>query len=114
MSQCTPLGFRFQWHAHIEPHDLPIYETWGPLQYASTIPALGRMASWHNGPIQLFGPTSMPGRLELATLGCIYAPSPISRFGEENDGAVGKVRSDLRKTDPERSIISCTGGREKY
>ena len=42
---------------------------------------------------------------------------PISRFGEENDGAVGKVRLDLRKQNLERSIISFTGvrgGEEKY
>jgi hypothetical protein len=37
------------------------------------------------------------GRLELGDAGLHIRAEPISRFGEENDGAVGKVRSDLRK-----------------
>ena len=39
------------------------------------------------------------GRLELCDAGLHLhiRAEPISRFGEENDGAEGKVRSDLRQ-----------------
>lgn len=67
-------------------------------QYNTTTPALGRMASWHNGPIQPFGlrahvnGTWLLGGWNSATLACtcIYAPSPYHASVRRTMGLWGK------------------------